>query len=598
MAIYHAHISTISRSAGHSATAAAAYRAGIALTDQRTGDRHDYTRRGGVVDTLMVAPANAPAWAHDPAQLWNAAEAAENRRNSTVAREFEVSLPHELADAQRRALVQDLAQTLVDRYGFAIQASTHAPHGGKGDDRNHHVHMLATTRRMGPEGLTEKTRELDGGPRGRDEVNAVRELIAQRINRHLAMAGLGERVDHRSLVNQTDDALTQGKLAQAILLAREPTQHEGKATTAAKGRGHVLNRAQLNNQVRQDNRDALARFLREAEAEGRFHQAPPGQRAQALRDAAPRPRQAPTGPLTPVGVEGYTRTINGRTIRVGGYVRKQRSAAKPAAAGGGVALPRGVSHAPSHGRTGGAAPIRGPSIGKSKDQKHEEQRQAESARLLARSARWHDQALADYIASLEAMGRHLAEWQRDHLRALVDPARPPDATSIGFKDWLAQRHQVATEIARMPDEKRQRLERLAQAQAKVERRQRRVDCADRDDPQPNRLRWKSREAWAQRREERAHRLKRAKHQHRQAEQAATPDAFAELDRQSSAMVAYLAALDRDYTPPLPKEPPAPASEPTPAPRTTAKPHARLGDHFERKDTPGPLRPRLRPPGVR
>ena len=53
------------------------------------------------------------------------------------------------------------------------------------------------------------------------------------------------------------------------------------------------------------------------------------------------------------------------------------------------------------------------------------------------------------------------------------------------------------------------------------------------------------------------------------------------------------------------EDPAPPAEPTPAPQTTVKPHAspvapraRLGDHFQRKDTPSPLRPRPRPPGPR
>ncbi|NMW23964.1 MobA/MobL family protein, partial [Rhodanobacter denitrificans] len=251
MAVYHAHIATISRSAGHTATAAAAYRAGLALTDERTGERHDYTRRGGVVDTVMFAPALAPDWTKDPAALWNAAEAAENRKNSTVAREFEISLPHELDADQRRALVADLAQSLVDRYGFAVQASTHEPHGGKGDERNHHVHLLATTRRMTPEGLGEKTRELDGGPKGREEIQAARALLAERINHHLTLAGETARVDHRSLVDQSAAAEIRGDLAQATTLAREPTQHEGKTATQAKRRGRVLDRAQHNDEVRQ-----------------------------------------------------------------------------------------------------------------------------------------------------------------------------------------------------------------------------------------------------------------------------------------------------------------------------------------------------------
>jgi hypothetical protein len=42
-----------------------------------------------------------PEWARDRAQLWNAAEQAEKRKNSTVAREFE-TLPAELS-AERKS---------------------------------------------------------------------------------------------------------------------------------------------------------------------------------------------------------------------------------------------------------------------------------------------------------------------------------------------------------------------------------------------------------------------------------------------------------------------------------------------------------------
>ena len=86
MAIYHLSVKTISRTAGRTATAAAAYRAGVEITDERTGEIHDYTRKGGVVSTNLVLPADAPAWASDRAALWNAAELAEKRKNSTVAR--------------------------------------------------------------------------------------------------------------------------------------------------------------------------------------------------------------------------------------------------------------------------------------------------------------------------------------------------------------------------------------------------------------------------------------------------------------------------------------------------------------------------------
>ena len=93
MAIYHLSVSTISRSAGRSATAAAAYRAGEKIIDERTGEIFDYRRKGGVEYSELILPDDAPTSITDRAALWNAAELAEKRINSQVAREFVIALP-------------------------------------------------------------------------------------------------------------------------------------------------------------------------------------------------------------------------------------------------------------------------------------------------------------------------------------------------------------------------------------------------------------------------------------------------------------------------------------------------------------------------
>ena len=54
MAIFHLSVKTISRGAGRSATAAAAYRAGVEIVDERTNEVHDYTRRSGVESVDLV----------------------------------------------------------------------------------------------------------------------------------------------------------------------------------------------------------------------------------------------------------------------------------------------------------------------------------------------------------------------------------------------------------------------------------------------------------------------------------------------------------------------------------------------------------------
>jgi len=214
VAIYHLSVKTISRSAGRSATGAAAYRAGVAIYDERTGDTHDYTRKGGVEYSEFVLPENAPEWATDRAALWNSAEQAETRKNSTVAREFEIALPSELSYDERQRLAVDFAKEIVARHGCAADVAIHAP-GKGGDNRNHHAHILCSTRRLTPEGFTEKTRELDERKSG--EVDRWRERFAELQNERFRESGIDAQVDHRSLK------------AQGI--NREPTQHLGVAAT-------------------------------------------------------------------------------------------------------------------------------------------------------------------------------------------------------------------------------------------------------------------------------------------------------------------------------------------------------------------------------
>ena len=132
---------------------------------------HDYTAKRGVEACFILAPADAPEWAQDRAALWNAAEARETRSNSVTAREWELALPSELSDAARIDIARAFAQQLVERYGVAADVAIHAPHR-EGDQRNHHAHILTTTRVLSAEGLTDKTRILDAASTGGPEIRA------------------------------------------------------------------------------------------------------------------------------------------------------------------------------------------------------------------------------------------------------------------------------------------------------------------------------------------------------------------------------------------------------------------------------------------
>ena len=201
MAIYHLRATMISRSQGRSATAAIAYRVAERIEDRRTGLVFDYAARGGVDHTEILAPDHAPDWAFDRSELWNRVEESETRKNSQVAREVRVALPDELTHAQRVELVRDYAQAQFVERGMVADIALHAP-GREGDERNHHAHILLTTREIGPEGFTTKNRDWNKV----ELLEGWREAWARDSNAALERAGIEDRVDHRTLVAQRDEA--------------------------------------------------------------------------------------------------------------------------------------------------------------------------------------------------------------------------------------------------------------------------------------------------------------------------------------------------------------------------------------------------------
>ena len=247
MAVYHFSAKTVSRSGGRSSTAAAAYRSGERIVDERTGEIHDYTRKSGVVDSLVVLPQGGTM---NRAELWNKVEAHHKRCDATVAREFVVALPAELDAAQRQELARTYARELADRYGVAVDLNVHAP-GKDGDHRNHHAHILMSACYCGPTGaLGKKAVELDPIHCQRQKLPNVVEVERERwehhANRALEKAGQEARIDHRSLE------------AQGIY-DRAPTVHLGPTATAIKRRGGV-------SEIEERAKEQAAEFMAEMQA--------------------------------------------------------------------------------------------------------------------------------------------------------------------------------------------------------------------------------------------------------------------------------------------------------------------------------------------
>lgn len=216
MAIYHMSVKPVQRSKGRSSTAAAAYRAAEKIYDERTGLTHDYTKKDGVVHTQIITPdgVNIP----NRAALWNMAEAAERRKDGCTAREYEVNLPHELTAQQRTELAQDFCRQLAKTHGIAVDLCIHKPTAKEikagSDPRNHHAHIMTTTRKITNDGLTDKADIEKSGRKRKDDLNATRELWADTVNKHLAAANINDRVSHLSHAERGLDATPTIKLGK------------------------------------------------------------------------------------------------------------------------------------------------------------------------------------------------------------------------------------------------------------------------------------------------------------------------------------------------------------------------------------------------
>jgi ATP-dependent exoDNAse (exonuclease V) alpha subunit len=263
LATYHFHISSVGRSAGRRATSAAAYRAGERLRDERSGRLYNYSRRQDVLHTEIFLPGHlegaANGWAANREKLWNLAEHTEKRSNSRVAREYQISLPHELTRAQQIALARAFSRELAERYKVAVDLAVHLPRAGS-DPRNFHAHLLTTTREVTPKGLGAKTGlDMRGGerrrrelPDARQEFRTLRERWAVLANEALREANVDARVDHRTLAAQGID--------------REPTPQFPTAALKIEQRGV---RSEVAERIREGYRRRVqARLERAAQAAG------------------------------------------------------------------------------------------------------------------------------------------------------------------------------------------------------------------------------------------------------------------------------------------------------------------------------------------
>ena len=232
MASFLCQVQTIQRSAGRSAVAAAAYRAGELLVDRRLAMEFDFSGKDRIEHAEVMLPAGAPRELGSREALWNGAELAEVRKDAVPARELLLALPHELSFMQRRELVRAfVAEHLLGR-GMIADVAMHLP-SKEGDPRNFHAHVMVTTRAVGPQGFGAKPEEWWSPQAVRSWRAGWAEIQNEHLRRHLGPDA--PQVTHLSLAARGVD--------------REPTVHMGPAATALERRDLGSARGEQNRDV-------------------------------------------------------------------------------------------------------------------------------------------------------------------------------------------------------------------------------------------------------------------------------------------------------------------------------------------------------------
>jgi ATP-dependent exoDNAse (exonuclease V) alpha subunit len=247
MAIYHCSVEVISRSKGHSSTAAAAYRAGDKIKDERTGELHDYTRKQNCAANGIVLPEGAPAEFADREKLWNAVEKTEKRSDAQLCRSFDMALPNNMPEDLQEQLIQEFCQEQFADHGMIADWSIHRPKPRNRESKNDHAHVLTTMRDVDQHGFGKKNRSWND----KDMVNKWRESWANKVNEYIDRYQIPENhIDHRSLKDQEIDRL--------------PQKHLGKAAKAMERRGMQTDRGDHNReiQVMNENMEANKEYLR------------------------------------------------------------------------------------------------------------------------------------------------------------------------------------------------------------------------------------------------------------------------------------------------------------------------------------------------
>lgn len=270
MALYHFSLGHIKRTAGHTAIAAAAYRSGEKLYDAYYGETQDYSRKKGVITSMIYAPDYVPERLHDRQTLWAEVEFNENRKDAQLAYSFDIALQNELTMGENIELLDTFVREEKVPLGMIVDVAIHDPDEGKHGIPNPHGHLTSPIRPFLESGMWgdkqhqeyvldengEKIRKTNGkyktmavsstGWNDPALLEHWRRRWAELVNAKFEEKGLFCRVDHRSNEKRGIDEI--------------PQVHEGSAVRRMEARGIVTEKGSWNRWVKKTN-DAIRRIL-------------------------------------------------------------------------------------------------------------------------------------------------------------------------------------------------------------------------------------------------------------------------------------------------------------------------------------------------
>lgn len=267
MALYHFHVSRVLRSRGQSSVESAAYRAGERLEDRYYGKIADYTAKGGVICSEILAPDYVPEPFHNREYLWNEVEEIEKHPKAQLTYSFDFALQNEFSLVENITIARQFVLENFVAKGMIVDMAIHDPDKGEGIP-NPHVHVICPIRPMNEDGTWgEKQKreylfDLDGNPifddYGKQKFNAVpttdwnrpevldqwRKAWADLVNSEFEKRGMESRIDHRSYAEQGVDLI--------------PQIHEGPHVRNMEAKGFVTAKGELNRWINEINQGIIA----------------------------------------------------------------------------------------------------------------------------------------------------------------------------------------------------------------------------------------------------------------------------------------------------------------------------------------------------